>query len=57
MPGLSDMVHEDQIALMRRMTDHIQRDVELAIFSGSRGHIFTCDSSTNMSSVFARLST
>ena len=38
------------------MTDRLQHDIELQMVAASKGHIFTHDSSTNMPSVFARLS-
>lgn len=55
-PGLSFPFCEEDIALVQRMTDKLQRHNELEIISASKGHVFTHDSSTNMSSVFARLS-
>ncbi|KAK4551674.1 hypothetical protein LTR86_011005 [Recurvomyces mirabilis] len=54
-PSLSSVICDEDILLVQRMTDKLQRDNELDIISASKGHVFTHDSSTNMSSVFARL--
>ncbi|TKA65349.1 hypothetical protein B0A55_12682 [Friedmanniomyces simplex] len=56
LPGLSVPVSKEEIGLLQRRTERLQRDIELEIISASKGHVFTHDSSTDMSSVFARLS-
>ncbi|KAK5673989.1 hypothetical protein LTS10_013248 [Elasticomyces elasticus] len=47
---------QEEIAILQRMTDRLQRGIQLEIITASESHIFTHDSSTDMSSVFAGLS-
>lgn len=56
LPGLRPSACPEEIALMQRMADRLQREVEIEITLASKGHVFTHDSSTDMSSVFGRLS-
>ncbi|TKA61205.1 hypothetical protein B0A55_12809 [Friedmanniomyces simplex] len=56
LPGPPLPVCKEEIGILQRMTERLQRDIELEIVSASNSHVFTHDSSTNMSSVFAHLS-
>lgn len=55
-PGLSNPPDPESVKLMRRMADRMQGDVKRGVISGLRGHAFTLDSSTNMSSVLDAIS-
>ena len=55
LPGPSPSTSVAAIAILQRMADRLQRDIEIEIVSALKGHVFTHDSSTNMSSVFGSL--
>lgn len=56
LPGPSLSTSASAIAIMQRMADRLQRDIEIELISASEGHVFTYDSSTNISSVLGRSS-
>jgi len=56
LPGPSPSTSASANAIMQRMADRLQRDIEIELISASKGHVFTHDSSTNMSSVLGRSS-
>ena len=51
-PGWSDTPEPEMVTLMQRMIETIQNDIKRSVISGSQGHKFTLDSSTNMSTLF-----
>ena len=49
-------VDEKHISILEHMTSRMQSDIAIEIFSASKGHVHTHDSSTDVSSIFAQLS-